>query len=98
MGGQRLIQNISVIKRVLGIVLTGTRPVLVNVTCWSPSDVHQPCLRTGSGRVMEELSLLPLGESWKHSLPCTCTLWQVNDQEGLSLTPWLCSLTKGTLT
>lgn len=36
-----------------------------------------------------------MGEPWKDSKPCTCTLWQVNDQEGLSLTPWLCSLTKG---
>lgn len=56
MGGQGLIRYISVIKRVLGIVLMGTRPVLVNVTCWSPSDLHQPCVRTGSGRVMERLS------------------------------------------
>lgn len=37
-----------------------------------------------------------MGEPWKDSLPCTGTLWQVNDQEGLSLTPWLCSVTKGT--
>lgn len=69
----------------------GTSPVLVNVTCWSPSDLHQPCLRTGSGRVMEELSAASGRALEGH------TALHLHPQEGLSLTPRLCSLTMGTL-